>query len=99
MTYMDTIQTLLAEFNPDVIVTNNGKRVSSFGGMTLVANFAAKIHFNDLILTDVPFEDWRRKPEHSFSKLLSFGISQRIRGFPRDFSINILQQDPVWSIL
>lgn len=93
---MSRVQGLHAEFNRKLVITDNGSRISSFGGLMMVREFMGKIQWNGRITECVPFEDWRVLPTHRYEDLLSLGVMQRITGFATDTSMNILRQDPIW---
>lgn len=95
---MSITQQSSLHFNSQIVVTDNGKRVSSFGGLTLFREFTDAIHL-DYRLRECGFVEWRRNPQHSMMKLASYAIAQRVCGFVTDTSANALRRDPVWQAL
>jgi hypothetical protein len=84
---MSRVQSLPADFNHNLVMTDNGSRVSSFGGLVMVREFMDKIQWDCRIAECVPFEDWRVRPTHAYKDLLSLGALQRVAGFATDTSM------------
>lgn len=96
---MSTIQKIKAQFNPQVIVTNQGGDISVDGGLLLIKEFFHNIRLTDRVKHFIPFTQKRSNADHSNESLFESALFQYFGGYFQDISQNVLRHDPALKIL
>lgn len=96
---MSTIQKIKAQFNPQVIVTNQGGDISVDGGLLLIKEFFHNIRLTDRVKHFITFVQKRLNADHSNESLFESALFQYFGGYFQDISQNVLHHDPALKIL
>ncbi len=76
--------------NPNLKVNNSAGELSPFGGLVLMAEFAAQLGLKDLFKRAVNFIPRQNAVKHDDTSILSQLLCQRIAGYSADSAANTL---------
>lgn len=94
---MSTLQEKQLQFNPHLVMSNDGGQLSNDSGLLLLFEFFHKIKFKELVNELLHIDDSRNYCTHDYIDLFMQVLLQLIAGYSTDSSANWLRHDPVFQ--
>lgn len=94
---METLQEKQLQFNPQLVISNDGGQLSNDAGLLLLFEFFHKIKFKELVNESLHINDSRSYCTHDYLDLFMQVLVQLIAGYSTDSSANWLRHDPVFQ--
>ena len=94
---MSTLQEKQLQFNPHLVMSNDGGQLSNDSGLLLLFEFFHKIKFKELVNELLHIDDSRNYCTHDYIDLFMQVLVQLIAGYSTDSSANWLRHDPVFQ--